>query len=88
MHGKVGGIINRGIINEEKACFIEILCEWLEKDGDCKIYNLHELFPKMRKLNSRKASTAGKILSSRQLYKSPWTAKYCMFQLHAFIYFI
>ena len=34
-------------INEEKACSFKILCEWLEKDGDCELDTLQELFAKM-----------------------------------------
>ena len=50
--GKVGRPINEG-----KACSFKILCEWLEKDGDCELYTLQELFAKMEDLNSGNAST-------------------------------
>ena len=39
-------------VNEEKANFFEMLCEWLEKDGDCELYTLQELLTKMEELNS------------------------------------
>ena len=50
--GKVGYPINEG-----KVFSFEMLCEWLEKDGDCELYTLQELFAKMEELNSRNAST-------------------------------
>ena len=50
--GKVGRPINEG-----KACSFKILREWLEKDGDCELYTLQELFAKMEDLNSGNAST-------------------------------
>ena len=41
-------------------------CEWLEKDGDCDLYILQELFAKMEELNSENASTySGKSLRSK-----------------------
>ena len=50
--GKVGRPIN-----EEKACYFEMVCECLEKDGDRELYTLQELFAKMEELNSGNAST-------------------------------
>ena len=41
-------------VNEEKANSFEMLCEWLEKDGDCELYTLQELLTKMEELNSGK----------------------------------
>ena len=38
-------------------CSFEMLCEWLEKDGDCELYTLQELFAKMEELNNGNAST-------------------------------
>ena len=43
--------------NEEKACSFKILCEWLEKDGDCEIDTLQELFARMGELNSGNTGT-------------------------------
>ena len=39
--------------NEEKVCYFEMLYEWLEKDDDCELYTLQELFAKMEEPNSR-----------------------------------
>ena len=59
--GKVGRWIN-----EEKARSFEMLCEWLEKDGDCNLYTLQELFTKMKERNSGNANNySGKSLRSK-----------------------
>ena len=50
--GKVGRPIN-----VEKACYFEMVCECLEKDRDCELKTLQELFAKMEELNSANAST-------------------------------
>ena len=47
-------------INKEKVRYSEMLCEWLEKDGNCELYTLQELFTKMEELNSENASTYSK----------------------------
>ena len=53
-------------INEEKVCYFEMLCEWLEKDGYYELYTLQELFAKMEELNSGNASTySEKLLQSK-----------------------
>ena len=44
-------------ISEEKVCYFEMLCEWLEKDGDCELYTLQELFAKMEEVNNGNTST-------------------------------
>ena len=69
--GKVGRPIN-----EEKACYFEMVCECLEKDGDRELYTLQELFAKMEELNSGNASTySEKSLQSKlkEKYRSTYT---------------
>ena len=50
----------------------EMLCEWLEKDGDCELYTLQELFAKMEELNSGNASTYSEKSLQSKLKKKYW----------------
>ena len=59
-------------INEEKARSFEILCEWLEKDGNCELYTLQELFAEMEELISGNASTYSKKLLQSNLKEKCW----------------
>ena len=59
MHGKVYQESRYGegwSSSEEKAEFLRMLCEWLEKDGDCELYTLQELLIKMEEPNGGSSS--------------------------------